>query len=47
MLLEWDKLFRTAGNDFLNLILNSKESATFLRVGKHFEKMTRSQVFDE
>ena len=45
-LLEPDKLFRTARNDFLNL-LDSKEFAAFLRMGKHFEKVIRSQVFDE
>ena len=32
---------------FLNLLLDSKESATFLQVGKHFEKLISSQVFDE
>ena len=31
---------------FLNLRLDSKEFAAFLRVSKHFEKMIRSQVFD-
>ena len=32
---------------FLNLLLDSKESATFLQVDKHFEKLISSQVFDE
>ena len=31
---------------FLNLLLDSKESATFLQVCKHFEKLISSQVFD-
>lgn len=31
---------------FLNLRLDSKEFAAFLRVSKHFEKMIRSQAFD-
>ena len=49
-LLEWkesDKLFRTVGNDFLNLLLDSKESAAFLPIGKHCKKMIRPQIFDE
>ena len=32
---------------FLNLLLDSKESATFLQVGKHFEKLISTQVLDE
>ena len=31
---------------FLNLRLDSKEFAAFLRVSKHFEKMIQSQLFD-
>ena len=48
LLLESDKLFRTVGNMyFLNLLLDSKECATFLRIGKHFEKMILPQKLDE
>ena len=39
-LLESDKIF-------FNLLLDSKDFAAFLRIGKHFQKMMRAQNFGE
>ena len=46
-LLQWNKLFRWEMIFFINLLLDSKESAIFLQVSKHFEKLIRSQVLDQ